>query len=84
MTDEEDLLCRICFNPFVFAGKPLVRGRRLAVEHVLGLLGAGNSPDEILAHYDWLEPDDIRACLIYARRAVANERIETVASDGAL
>lgn len=73
---EEDLLSRITVNPQIFAGKPIVRGRRLAVEHVLGMLAAGDSPEVILEGYSWLEPGDIRACLVYARRHVGHERIE--------
>ncbi len=73
---ETDLLARITFNPQIFGGKPVIRGRRLAVEHVLGLLAAGDTSDTLLAAYPWLEPDDIRACLLYARKLVAQERIE--------
>jgi uncharacterized protein (DUF433 family) len=71
-----DLLDRITINPAIFGGKPIVRGRRLAVEHVLGMLAAGDTAETILAGYPWLEPDDIRACLEYARRLVAHERVE--------
>ncbi len=74
--DEKKLLERITVNPKIFAGKPIIRGHRLAVEHVLGMLAAGDSPDTILKGYPWLEPDDIRACLIYARRLVGHERVE--------
>jgi uncharacterized protein (DUF433 family) len=74
--EETDLLARIMVNPSIFGGKPTVRGRRLAVEHVLGMLAAGDSIDTILANYAWLEYDDIRACLMYAHRLVAHERIE--------
>ncbi len=74
--DEQKLLERITYNPAIFGGKPLVRGRRLAVEHVLGMLAAGDSPATILEGYAWLEPEDIRACLVYARRLVGHERIE--------
>jgi uncharacterized protein (DUF433 family) len=56
--------------------KPIIRGRRLAVEHVLAMLAAGDSPEIILQGYPWLELDDIRACLVYARRLVGRERIE--------
>jgi len=63
-------------NPDIFGGKPIIRGRRLAVEHVLGMLAAGDSPEVILEGYPWLERDDIRACLIYARRLVGHERVE--------
>jgi uncharacterized protein (DUF433 family) len=74
--DEHKLLERITVNPQIFAGKPIIRGRRLAVEHVLGMLAAGDSVDEILKGYPWLERQDIQACLVYARRVTANERIE--------
>jgi len=74
--DEQKLLERITVNPRIFDGKPIVRGRRLAVEHVLGMLGAGDSVETILEGYPWLEVEDIRACLIYARRLVGHERIE--------
>ena len=74
--DEEKLLERITLNPRIFGGKPIIRGRRLAVEHVLGMLAAGDSPDTILQGYAWLELEDIQACLLYARRLVAHERIE--------
>jgi uncharacterized protein (DUF433 family) len=43
---------------------------------VLGMLAAGDSPETILAGYSWLQAEDIQACLLYARRLVANERIE--------
>lgn len=74
--DEDILLERITVDPTIFSGKPIIRGRRLAVEHVLGMLAAGDSPDTILAGYAWLEPADIRACLAYAHRLVAHERVE--------
>lgn len=76
---ETDLLIRITFNPQIFGGKPIVRGRRLAVEHVLGMLAAGDTTETLLAAYPWLEADDIRACLLYARKVVAQERIEPLA-----
>jgi uncharacterized protein (DUF433 family) len=74
--DEQKLLERITINPDIFGGKPIVRGRRIAVEHILGMLAAGTTAESILAHYPFLEPDDIRACLVYARRLVGNERVE--------
>lgn len=67
--DEEKLLERITFDPQIFGGKPIIRGRRLAVEHVLGMLAAGDSVETIVAGYPWLEVEDVRACLVYARHA---------------
>lgn len=74
--EEEKLLQRITTNPAIFGGKPIIRGRRLAVEHVLAMLAAGDTPETILQGYPWLELDDIRACLIYARRLVGREHVE--------
>ncbi len=74
--DEENLLKRITVNPEIFGGKPIIRGRRLAVEHLLGMLAAGDTPETILENYPYLEREDIQACLVYARRIAANERIE--------
>jgi uncharacterized protein (DUF433 family) len=74
--DEAKLLERITINPNIYGGKPIIRGRRLAVEHVLGMLAAGDSVDILLQGYPWLEREDIQACLVYARRLVGHERIE--------
>ena len=74
--DEQALIERITVNPQIFGGKPIIRGRRLAVEHVLGMLAAGDTIETILDGYPWLEVEDVRACLVYARRVVGHERIE--------
>ncbi len=76
VTDDRDLLERITFNPEIFGGKPIIRGHRIAVEHVLAMLAAGDSIETILEGYPWLERDDILACLLYARRLVGRERVE--------
>jgi uncharacterized protein (DUF433 family) len=76
MEREAELLTRITIDPEIFGGKPIVRGHRLAVEHVLGMLAAGDTPETILQGYSWLEAEDIRACLLYARRLVGHERVE--------
>ncbi len=73
---EDKLLERITVNPRTFGGKPIIRGRRLAVEHVLAMLAAGDTPEVLLQGYPWLEMDDIRACWAYARRLVGHERVE--------
>jgi uncharacterized protein (DUF433 family) len=78
---EDELLRRITVDPKIFGGKPIVRGRRLAVEHVLGMMAAGDTADAILAGYPWLEPEDIQACLVYARRVVGHERVEPALGD---
>ncbi len=74
MTDAE-LLARITVRPDVFGGKPLVRDMRIAVEHVLGMLAAGDSAERILEEYPDLTPEDIQACLLFAHRSIAGDRV---------
>jgi len=76
--EQKDLVDRITVNPGIFGGKPIVRGRRLAVEHVLGMLASGDNIETLLANYPWLEREDVLACLEYARRVVGHERFEPV------
>jgi uncharacterized protein (DUF433 family) len=80
--DENNLLSRINVNPKIFGGKPIIRGRRLAVEHVLDMLAAGDSPETILEGYPWLEAEDVRACLMFARKYVGHERFEPLVLEG--
>jgi uncharacterized protein (DUF433 family) len=68
--DEQKLLERITVNPNIFGGKPIIRGHRLAVEHVLNMLALGDTPETLLEGYPWLEREDIQACLLYATRLV--------------
>ena len=53
-------------DPAVCHGKPCVRGLRYPVETLLKLLSSGMTADEILADYEDLEPDDLRAVLAFA------------------
>jgi uncharacterized protein (DUF433 family) len=64
---KKALLQRITVNPEIFGGKPIVRGRRLAVEHVLDMLKAGDTQESLLAAYPWLEKEDIDACILFDR-----------------
>jgi uncharacterized protein (DUF433 family) len=69
---------RIICDPRIFGGVPIIRGHRLAVENVLGMLAGGDSLETILSGYAWLERDDILACLAYAKPLVGRERVEPV------
>jgi uncharacterized protein (DUF433 family) len=73
---QNKLIERITCNPEIFGGKPIIRGHRLAVEHVLDMLAAGDDAATILRGYPWMEPADIQACLVYASLLARNERIE--------
>ncbi len=74
----EDLLRRITFNKDVLCGKPIIRGLRISVEAVLELLAKGATEQEILEDYPKLEPDDIRAVLLYAQHMVAKEDVPEI------
>ncbi len=63
---EQQLLERITLDPKIMAGKPVIKGTRLTVEYILGLLAQGATPSEILEEYDGLALEDIQACLIFA------------------
>lgn len=82
MMNEQQLLERITVNPKIFGGKPIIRGRRLAVEHILGMLAAGDTIETLLEAYSWLEKEDVQACLIYARRLLGHERVERLSRRG--
>ena len=66
---------RIELNPDVLAGKPVIRGTRLAVEFVVDLMAQGWTEDEIIRNYPTLSSDDIRACLQYASAALQDEKV---------
>jgi len=74
--NDNELLQRITFNPGIFNGKPIIRGRRIAVEHILGMIAEGSTVEEILEGYPFLEKEDIQACMIYAHRIISHERVE--------
>jgi uncharacterized protein (DUF433 family) len=59
------LLSRITSDPAIFAGKPIIRGQRFAVEHLLDYLATGMTEAEFLKEFPFLEPDDIRAALLW-------------------
>lgn len=75
MTDNHELLNRITARPDVLGGKPIIRDMRIAVEHVLAMLAAGDTTETILKEYPFLEADDIQACLLYAHRSTAGEQV---------
>lgn len=72
-------LDRITLDPEICHGKPCVRHMRWPVEVVLDLVASGMSIDEIVADHPELEPEDIKACLDYARLLVSGEAMDRVA-----
>jgi uncharacterized protein (DUF433 family) len=66
---------RIVLDATVLAGKPIIRGTRLAVDFIIGLMADGWDDEEILRNYPGLTREDISACLAYARDVLRSERI---------
>ncbi len=75
MLTDAELLDRITVRSDVFGGKPIIRDMRIAVEHVLGKLAAGDDVKTILDEYPILEPEDIQACFLVAYRLLAGEQV---------
>ena len=77
VAQREDSLMRIKWQDYVeerkevMMGKPVFKGTRLTVEHVLNELGAGMSREELLENYPTLKPEHIQAAMLYAAAVVA-------------
>jgi uncharacterized protein (DUF433 family) len=66
---------RIVIDPAILVGKPIVRGTRLSVDFLLGLLASGWSNEEILRNYPGISNEDLLACIEYARDRIRDERV---------
>ncbi len=75
-----DIQSRIVLDPAVLAGKPIVRGTRMSVEFVIGLMAEQWSKADILSAYPTLTAEDLRACLVYARDLLRSERVYPTAA----
>ena len=71
---------RITIDPKILVGKPVVKGTRMSVEFIIGLLAQGWSEAEVLRNYPGLTPDDLKACLAYAGDVIKSERVYPIAS----
>jgi uncharacterized protein (DUF433 family) len=66
---------RIVLDPQILSGKPVIKGTRISVEHVVGLLAQGWSEEHIITSYPGLTAGDIRACLAYASDLLQAEKV---------
>ena len=80
---ELELLERIAINPKVMVGQPVVRGSRITVKFVLGLLGHNMSIEQILAEYPGLTREDILACLMFAQKSLEDITFMPLTVEGA-
>ncbi|OGB83786.1 hypothetical protein A3F66_00580 [candidate division TM6 bacterium RIFCSPHIGHO2_12_FULL_32_22] len=70
--NEQNLLNRIVIDPKIMVGKPVIKGTRLTVHHILGLLAQGMAIEEILQEYQTITKEDVFACLAFAHDALAD------------
>ncbi len=80
---EKQMLERIVMNPKVMVGKPVIKGTRLTVEYILGLLAHGATFDEIMEEYQSITPEDIQACLLFATKSLESTAFMPLALDTA-
>lgn len=69
----EDLSERIVTDPEVCHGKPTIKGTRLMVYWIVGMLASGETIESLLEEWDYIEREDILACLAYASKAVEQQ-----------
>jgi uncharacterized protein (DUF433 family) len=74
-TSVDDLLKRIAIDPKVMTGKPVIKGTRLTVEHILRELSGGMTVADLLDAHPRLTFEDVRAALAYAAARLAEEQI---------
>ncbi len=71
---------RIAVDTEVLVGKPVIKGTRLAVEFIVGLLAEGWSEADVLRNYPGITREDILACLAYARELLSSERVYPISA----
>lgn len=72
MQEKDIMLTRIIMDPHILVGKPIIKGTRLAVEHILDLLGEGMTIEEVMHEHTQLKKEDILACILFARQLLAD------------
>jgi uncharacterized protein (DUF433 family) len=68
MIEKENFFKRIVIDPKIMVGKPIIKGTRVTVQYILGLLAQGMSTAEILDEYKQLTQEDVFACLFFAQK----------------
>ncbi len=77
ISDSNDLLARISFDPKICGGRPCIRGTRMRVADLIEALAHGASQQQLLADFDYLTAEDIAAALLYAARATEHRIVRT-------
>jgi uncharacterized protein (DUF433 family) len=66
---------RVETDPDIMMGKPVIRGTRITVEHILRMFGAGHSEESVLQAHPQLKPEDVRAAQNYAADSLSDWRV---------
>ncbi len=80
----KNLLGKIIIDPKVMVGKPIIKGTRITVQQILGLLAQGITIEEILTEYPHITKEDIYACLLFAQKALDNSVFAPISSGNTL
>ena len=80
--DDSKLLERIALNPTVLVGKPVIRGTRLTVQRIVGLLASGMIIDEILQEYMGLTREDVLEYILLAKESLEATTFAPLSSEG--
>ena len=78
--NDDQLLKRIVIDPDTMVGKPIIRGTRLTVDYILGLLAHGTQEEEICREYSSITREDIQACLLFATKTLKDTDFMPLAS----
>lgn len=70
--DKEQMYEHIVLNPDIMVGKPVIKGTRLTVEYILGLLAQGTTHAEMVKEYPTVTEEDIQACLLFATKVLGD------------
>ena len=80
--DEEQMHEHIVVNPDIMVGKPVIKGTRLPVEYILGLLAQGTTHAEMMKEYPKITEKDIQACLLFATKVLGDTDFMPLFVDG--
>lgn len=77
----KDLLGKIIVDPKIMVGKPVIKGTRITVQQILGLLAQGATIEEILSEFPHILREDVYACLLFAQQALDNSIFTPLLAD---
>ena len=81
--EDREMLKRIERHPRVMAGKAVIRGTRLTVEHILNLLAHGETVERITAEYGGIAREDVLACVLFAAKTLSDTTFAPLAAETA-